>query len=299
MRILLATDGRSGSTGAVRLAMAIGGRTDVSVSAHCVLMPLEIHGPPSARLLVEPDPDFPDVRKAQAAERVGAWLNGFGEPAAAWPLTVEVGSVAPTIVRRAAAEDATLIVLGLGRHDRTARWLGTETALRVAHLSHVPVLAVPASVTELPRRALVGVDFSDFSRRAVEDAIPLLGEGAEIHLAHAVMFPTPEITGAGDGWRERLREGARAEFDTWIARLAHPPSLRLTPHVLEGDPAEELLRTAERVGADLLVAGSHGMGFVGRFLIGSVSSRLLRGATCSVLISPPTDRPRELHGAAE
>jgi hypothetical protein len=56
--------------------------------------------------------------------------------------------------------------------------------------------------------------------------------------------------------------------------------------VLQGDPATELLAFATSVNADLIATGSHGHGFVTRMLIGSVTTRILRCATCSVLTVP-------------
>jgi nucleotide-binding universal stress UspA family protein len=50
-------------------------------------------------------------------------------------------------------------------------------------------------------------------------------------------------------------------------------------------PAVSILDQAEKVHADLIVLGSHGMGAVERFLLGSVSERVARYAHCSVLVA--------------
>jgi nucleotide-binding universal stress UspA family protein len=54
--------------------------------------------------------------------------------------------------------------------------------------------------------------------------------------------------------------------------------------VRNGNPVDEILRIAEEIDADLIVLGSHGIGMAKRFLLGSVSDRVLEYATCSVLI---------------
>jgi hypothetical protein len=59
--------------------------------------------------------------------------------------------------------------------------------------------------------------------------------------------------------------------------------------VLEGEPSHELLEFAKGKESGLLVAGSHGHSFVGRLLMGSVSTRLIRGAQHPVLVIPPSD----------
>lgn len=51
-----------------------------------------------------------------------------------------------------------------------------------------------------------------------------------------------------------------------------------------GNPVDEILRVADEIDADLIVLGSHGTGLAKRFLLGSVSDRVLEYANCSVLI---------------
>ena len=59
-----------------------------------------------------------------------------------------------------------------------------------------------------------------------------------------------------------------------------------------GDPAEEIIRAVEEHDADLVVLGSHGTSGVKRFLLGSVSDRVLMYAPCSVLIvKQPAEEP--------
>jgi nucleotide-binding universal stress UspA family protein len=54
--------------------------------------------------------------------------------------------------------------------------------------------------------------------------------------------------------------------------------------VVVGNPAVELVRIADEHSAGLIVVGSHGLSGIERFLLGSVSERVLRHAHCSVLI---------------
>ena len=54
--------------------------------------------------------------------------------------------------------------------------------------------------------------------------------------------------------------------------------------VRNGNPVDEILRVADEIDADLIVVGSHGTGMTKRFLLGSVSDRVLEYASCSVLI---------------
>ena len=61
--------------------------------------------------------------------------------------------------------------------------------------------------------------------------------------------------------------------------------LRVTVSVRRHKPVEAILEQAREDDTDLIVVGSHGMGAVERFLIGSVSERVARYAHCSVLVA--------------
>jgi hypothetical protein len=69
-------------------------------------------------------------------------------------------------------------------------------------------------------------------------------------------------------------------------QLSIPDGIVVQRILLQGDPATELLAFAASVNADLIATGSHGHGFVTRMLVGSVTTRILRCATCSVLAVP-------------
>ncbi len=57
--------------------------------------------------------------------------------------------------------------------------------------------------------------------------------------------------------------------------------------IREGHASREIVRAAKKLQADLVVVGSHGLGGVKRFLLGSVSDQVLAYANCSVLIVRP------------
>jgi nucleotide-binding universal stress UspA family protein len=82
-------------------------------------------------------------------------------------------------------------------------------------------------------------------------------------------------------------EGAR--FVEAQARVLRENGLRVETLVRVGHPAEEIVTAAAELGADLVVVGSHGQSGVRRFLLGSVSDRVLHYAPCSVLIVKQPD----------
>ncbi|MEO5948001.1 MAG: universal stress protein [Chitinophagaceae bacterium] len=62
------------------------------------------------------------------------------------------------------------------------------------------------------------------------------------------------------------------------------PKFIITTAVIDGSPAQIILREAEAFDADLIVIGSHGHGAIAGFLLGSVSQSVAQHAKCSVEI---------------
>ncbi|MFA5395657.1 MAG: universal stress protein [Methanomicrobiales archaeon] len=56
------------------------------------------------------------------------------------------------------------------------------------------------------------------------------------------------------------------------------------PHLMKGDPREEILRCAEEIGADCIVLGSTGKTGLKALLLGSVSSAVVTHAKISTMI---------------
>jgi len=58
----------------------------------------------------------------------------------------------------------------------------------------------------------------------------------------------------------------------------------VSTHVIEGHPAGDIVDFAEKEGCDLIIMSTHGMGAVRRFLLGSVTNRVVHHATVPVMI---------------
>jgi nucleotide-binding universal stress UspA family protein len=82
---------------------------------------------------------------------------------------------------------------------------------------------------------------------------------------------------------KRLKEEAEELVEREVRRLREDGWPGETM-MRSGKPVEEILRAAEEIDADLIVLGSHGARMAKRFLLGSVSDRVLEYASCSVLI---------------
>jgi nucleotide-binding universal stress UspA family protein len=143
-------------------------------------------------------------------------------------------------------------------------------------------------------KILIATDGSEFSRLAIEKACELSAAipGAEIKVISAYQLPgpvataplaavpsyTPEIIDGLTALAESIVDEARNEI------AASLPTISVSAKALCGKPAVAILDEAEQWGADLIVVGSHGNGFWGRALLGSVSDAVVHHANCSVLV---------------
>jgi nucleotide-binding universal stress UspA family protein len=139
------------------------------------------------------------------------------------------------------------------------------------------------------RTILVAADFSESSRDAFRVACTLAGAGeARLIVLHVADQALP------DGLLGRMiprTEGDSAYLQALGEQLRKDYSpdgpIDVEFRVRDGLAVEEIIRTVEEVGADLIVLGSHGRSGLGRLLMGSVAEALLRRAPCPTLVLKP------------
>ncbi len=286
-RILVATDGTSAALGALRLANDLAASEPCRVDVIGVVEPVPVFD--AGFMVALPEIELFQPRQDALRHEIENQVAEIGASSSGWSIHAEAGLPAARIVQKAEEVGADTIFMGLGRHRPMDRVFGTETALQVIRISHVPVLAVPEDVHGLPRSAAFGVDFSLFSRRAAEAAVALMASPWEAHLVH-VMSGIEFLPSISEGWLDDYEEEIKGRLEEFGQALPTEGKSAFHVHVLEGEPAHQLLSFAEGKSVQLLVAGSHGLSFMGRLLMGSVSTRLIRGASTSVLVVPPEER---------
>jgi nucleotide-binding universal stress UspA family protein len=148
----------------------------------------------------------------------------------------------------------------------------------------------------LPRIIVVPVDFSPPSRHALAWALEHASHmPGEIHTLHVVdrRWKRSDLGAEATALSTELADvhaAASAELGRLFDDEARARIGALHEHVAVGAPAEEILALAESLGAALIVIGSHGLGGLERWLIGSVAEKVVRGASCPVVVvKPPSD----------
>jgi nucleotide-binding universal stress UspA family protein len=284
--VIVATDGREQSDCAMAIGRLIASDRG-AMRIITVLKPLPImsaEGPLPMSADVEAD------RRALHRRRVfDQGCRVLGQP-----IDVELaeGDAALMLARIARQSRARMIVSGIGRHNISDRMFGDETALRLARVAEVPILAVADGLENAPSRIVIAMDYSESSISAARLALQLAAPNATIFLTHvAPLDSAPGRHALIDRERERALRTLRD-------RLPVPSGIMVHPLLVKGDIATELLALASRDNCDLIAAGSHGYGFVERLLVGSVTTRLLRASICSVLCVPPSAVTRPMHSIA-
>lgn len=151
-------------------------------------------------------------------------------------------------------------------------------------------------MTEL-KQILCPVDFSEFSRRALDHALAVARcYGSTVTALHVVapmpvVVPGPYYFGAEIPPPMALPPTDRAVIAAQIQRLADAeqvPGVRVETLVAEAPVVySEILVQAERLGSNLVVMGTHGRSGFQRLFLGSTAEKVLRQARCPVMTVPP------------
>jgi nucleotide-binding universal stress UspA family protein len=143
---------------------------------------------------------------------------------------------------------------------------------------------------------LVPVDFSDVTAKLVSAAAALAQPfSSRIILLH-VSEPEPDFVGFEPGpqaVRASVARDFRAEHHKLeeLKQTVESRASSVTALHIQGPMVEKILQEAEQQGAGLIVMGSHGHGAFYNLLVGSVTSGVLKAATCPVLVVP-AERPK-------
>lgn len=184
--------------------------------------------------------------------------------------------------------DCDLVVLGVHREDAFKDMFRGTTAERVIRAGDIPVLLVKERVTDPYREIMVGVDFSVYSRRAIEYAVSFVPNG-RFHLIHAYDVPFKGFL-YGHNTRREVDKQHEAAFERMIEEemasflsSLEDEAPRFERIMREGTVREVFHRELDRLKPDLLVIGTHGRTGAAHALLGSVAEDLLRNPPCDVL----------------
>jgi nucleotide-binding universal stress UspA family protein len=207
---------------------------------------------------------------------------------------VEAGAVHKEILIQASRMSADLIVMGThGRSGFDHLFLGS-VAEKTLRTSPLPVLTVPPGAPEkaapgMPFRSILcAVDFSQDSARALAYAASLAqhssGHLTIMHVVETMIVGYDPRGGNFDieGLSKATVALARTQLQEYAASVT-AGTIPIETVLGEGKPYSDILREADRRGADLIVVGVHGRSALDRLVFGSTADHLVRRATCPIL----------------
>jgi nucleotide-binding universal stress UspA family protein len=145
------------------------------------------------------------------------------------------------------------------------------------------------------KRILCPVDLSEMSRHAVAHAVLLANwysaNVTALCVYNPIMIPSVDFSVVGTGPPPVLSDEEINEARTQVAALFAAPGTRdVDVRVVSGRPARQIVEHAKALPADLIVLGTHGTSGFEHLMLGSVTEKVLRQATCPVLTVPPLAR---------
>jgi nucleotide-binding universal stress UspA family protein len=289
-KLLVPLDGSPTSEAALPFAEALAHRTGATIAliraVHTQSMPLI----------------------AEAEEYLATFAEQLASRALAVETGVPFGSPAEWILQEIALRKADLVVMAT--HDRTGpdRWLHGSVAEAVVGRAPVPVLIVRAAqgmrpVERFERRQptlVVALDGSEAAEAALPTAAQLAADvRAKLVLVSVLPKPGQLVYAEGIGVphsqedSERSQREAQAYLESVASQVG--AELVLSATLRLGDPATEIVATAELHEAAAVVMATHGRTGVMRTLLGSVAGQVVHTGRLPVVLV----RPAKLRGAEE
>ena len=157
-----------------------------------------------------------------------------------------------------------------------------SVSTNLIHHATCPVLVVKDEAAPLQRITLA-IDGSDASAKALVFVLAKfrpnrsIGKGGRVPIHVSVIHVMPFVTYLG------LKEAGYKLIERSVQKLIKA-GFTAEPVCQLGKPAEEIMEVAVAQHADLIVMGAKGLGAIARFLLGSVSTRVVQHAHCSVLV---------------
>lgn len=137
---------------------------------------------------------------------------------------------------------------------------------------------------------LCPVDFSEGSAHAIEQAAAVAGwyraHLVALHAYSPLFVPVPGLPAPADRVPGFERDRVHAQAAAFVHSTA-PAGIDVDVSLEVGHPAAVILERAAQLPADLIVMGTHGTSGFERLVLGSVTEKVLRRASCPVLTVPP------------
>ena len=208
--------------------------------------------------------------------------------------TVEVGNPAEVIINRAEAHPNTLIAMATHGRSGLGRWLLGSVADKVLHATVDHVLLVRAteqiktSESAFLKSILVPLDGSELAESVLPWVVEL-ARGMNLQIALLRVFGLPIGYYAEGYWADGLvwelvRDEAKDYLEEKVKQIEKEGLSGVTPILTGGFAAEQIIDLAQKTPQTLVAMCTHGRTGMGRWVLGSVTERVVRHSGDPVLV---------------
>lgn len=201
------------------------------------------------------------------------------------PILME-GSPHDAIVRAAVGVSANLILLGSGETQKGDTFRLGTTAERIIQKSEKPVFVIKEDVLLNVHHILCPVDFSEPSKRALQNAITMARRFKSELTILSVCEQAKTSWLTSDNLLQTVNDEKcleeKEKFETFLKGF-NLADVNWTKEAPKGNPAEEILSAVSKKMIDLLIMGTSGRTGINRMLMGSVTEKVVREVPCSFL----------------
>ena len=146
-----------------------------------------------------------------------------------------------------------------------------------------------------PKNILVPTDFSEFSTKALKKAVDIAQQyNAKIYLLHVIDEAIHQCAvdyclsdAVVKALEQESLKASKDKLQKEVDALAEAGKVNIVFDVKTGVPSEVILGEEREKGIDLVVIASHGKTGLLKHLIGSVTDKVVRGSSCSVMVVRP------------
>ncbi|WP_373652694.1 universal stress protein [Schlesneria sp. DSM 10557] len=209
------------------------------------------------------------------------------------PITL-LGAPHLQIATAVQSEGCDLVLAGTRGMSTWQHFLIGSTAKRLVRNCPASVWIVKGETQSQPQRILAATDFSDVSRKAVQESISIANQAnAELHLVHVIdsLDATEEVLSKipnGSSLRSEVNVEAKKRFDEFVSSL-NLGTRTVQQHLSYGTPWQEIGRLTKHINADLVVLGTIGRSGIRELLLGNTAEKVLDTCDCSILTVKPAD----------
>jgi nucleotide-binding universal stress UspA family protein len=239
-----------------------------------------------------------EVRQA-SDERLRQLVTGLAPAGVEITTETLLGEPFVEIIHAVQVEGFDLVLTGTRGLAGWKRFLVGSSASRLVRNCPATVWVARVELASPPKTILATTDFSDVSRRAVEQALWLAGQSAAtlyvLHVINGTDTPEDAFEKLAAGTlrqtlRRQIRRAANRRLQEFIDQLAPAGAdVTIEPRLTWGTPWREIVRLARNLKVDLVAMGTVGRSGIQGLLLGNTAEKVLSMCQASILSVKPAD----------